>query len=210
MFNNSKYTRWYFALMKSDTGITETHHIIPRSLGGDNSNSNLISISPRKHFLAHWLLTKMLDGPARVKMVWALHRMTFSKNKYHHRTFSSRQYDIARKIFRQIASSSQKARIFSEETKNKMKESSAKRWARVRRGEEVFKSTLGMKVHSDAFKEKQRNNRLGKCISEETRGRMKSARWMSHALNMPRRVQPELMDEYLSTGWFFGRVAPAR
>jgi hypothetical protein len=34
----------------------EKHHIIPRSEGGTNDNSNLVELYPREHFIAHWLL----------------------------------------------------------------------------------------------------------------------------------------------------------
>jgi hypothetical protein len=34
----------------------ETHHIIPRCMGGTDDTSNLIELSFREHFLAHWML----------------------------------------------------------------------------------------------------------------------------------------------------------
>lgn len=37
---------------------TETHHIIPRCLKGTDNEDNLIELSLREHFLAHWLLWK--------------------------------------------------------------------------------------------------------------------------------------------------------
>jgi hypothetical protein len=39
-------------------GYTEIHHIQPRCLKGSNLPSNLIELSLREHFLAHWLLWK--------------------------------------------------------------------------------------------------------------------------------------------------------
>jgi len=36
----------------------ETHHIKPRSQGGDNSKDNLIKLTLREHFLAHYILAK--------------------------------------------------------------------------------------------------------------------------------------------------------
>lgn len=56
-------------------GYFETHHIIPRSLGGDDSSSNLVDLTYREHFLAHWLLTKMFEGLNKRKMVYALYAM---------------------------------------------------------------------------------------------------------------------------------------
>lgn len=36
----------------------EKHHIVPRCIGGTDNDSNLINLSMREHFLAHWLLWK--------------------------------------------------------------------------------------------------------------------------------------------------------
>lgn len=37
----------------------ENHHIIPRCLGGSDDCSNLIKLTFREHFIAHWLLCKI-------------------------------------------------------------------------------------------------------------------------------------------------------
>ena len=39
-------------------GYIETHHIIPRCLKGKDTKDNLIKLTLREHFLAHWLLWK--------------------------------------------------------------------------------------------------------------------------------------------------------
>lgn len=43
----------------STIGSIELHHIIPRSCGGSNATSNVINLTVREHFVAHWLLTKI-------------------------------------------------------------------------------------------------------------------------------------------------------
>lgn len=40
-------------------GYAEEHHIIPRSLGGCDDKSNLVLLTAREHYLAHYLLMKM-------------------------------------------------------------------------------------------------------------------------------------------------------
>ena len=37
----------------------ETHHILPRSMGGSDSSENLVDLTPREHFVAHKLLWKI-------------------------------------------------------------------------------------------------------------------------------------------------------
>lgn len=93
-FIRNKYLRWYAAITAAAdiNGYTEKHHIVPRSMGGGNDSSNLVALSPRKHFLAHWILTKCTLGAYRRKMLNALNCMRWSKG----RKLSAWQYQVAR------------------------------------------------------------------------------------------------------------------
>ena len=97
LFLDNKYRRWYLALVSTEdrSGYVERHHIIPRCLGGDNRKSNIAKISARKHFLAHWLLTKITTGRAQIKMMHALVFMCGIGAKK--RTLTSWQFERARK-----------------------------------------------------------------------------------------------------------------
>jgi hypothetical protein len=69
MFNSSKYTKIYYNIIKrafsrSIIGYTEKHHIIPRSIGGNNKRSNIVALTAKEHRLCHLLLTKMVIDPA--------------------------------------------------------------------------------------------------------------------------------------------------
>jgi 5-methylcytosine-specific restriction endonuclease McrA len=48
-------------------GYCEKHHIVPKSLGGSNNKENIVSLTAREHFLAHWLLFKIYQCPAMAK-----------------------------------------------------------------------------------------------------------------------------------------------
>jgi len=37
----------------------ETHHIIPRCMGGSDDKDNLVDLTPEEHFLVHQLLVKI-------------------------------------------------------------------------------------------------------------------------------------------------------
>jgi len=105
--STEKYRLWYTQIMdraasrEREPGVRyERHHRNPRSFGGDpswyNSSENLVSLTYREHFLAHWLLTKfILDGRAHHQMVSALSRMTQG------RPCSSWQYAISREASRE-------------------------------------------------------------------------------------------------------------
>ena len=50
------------ATNRTINGYTEVHHVIPKCMGGDDSNSNLVRLSAREHFIAHMLLVKIYPG----------------------------------------------------------------------------------------------------------------------------------------------------
>lgn len=39
--------------------FTETHHVVPRCLGGSNKKTNLVELTPEEHYVAHQLLVKL-------------------------------------------------------------------------------------------------------------------------------------------------------
>lgn len=55
-------------------GYFEIHHIIPRCLGGDNSEENLVMLTGREHFIAHILLWKIY--PYAKPIAYAARMMT--------------------------------------------------------------------------------------------------------------------------------------
>lgn len=57
-------------------GYSELHHILPRSMGGDDSSSNLIRLTAEDHFFAHLLLAKVYGG----EMWYALVAMTMESH----------------------------------------------------------------------------------------------------------------------------------
>jgi hypothetical protein len=99
-YKKNKYTNWYYVIIKNakklnrskKDGYFESHHIIPKSLGGSNDVENLVLLTAKEHYIVHLLLTKMVQSKNDlIKMSWALHRMVFS------RTSTSRAYEHNRK-----------------------------------------------------------------------------------------------------------------
>jgi len=60
---------------KNSGCYVERHHIVPRSLGGTNNKENLVFLTAREHFVAHWLLFKFKVGEDKSKMARAWFRM---------------------------------------------------------------------------------------------------------------------------------------
>ena len=48
-------------------GYTEKHHILPVCMGGSNVKANLVRLTAREHFIAHWLLYKIHKTPAMAR-----------------------------------------------------------------------------------------------------------------------------------------------
>jgi hypothetical protein len=110
---NKKYARWYDSLIakaqsRTIVGYSETHHIVPRSFGGNDSKANLVKLTAREHYIAHALLWKMkFTGVYGSKMAFAFNtfisKMTTKVRGVHHTyTISSRTYEVFRKEYSAI------------------------------------------------------------------------------------------------------------
>lgn len=140
-FIENKYQKLYFKIIGnrlqsplSDTVYTESHHILPRCMSGQNHKQNLVCVSAREHFILHWLLTKMTDGRSRYKMLEAF--QIFQNNKSRGLRMTSRAIASMRQAnafaasARNIGNTHWKLRRSdSPETLHKQKEHSSKcRW----------------------------------------------------------------------------------
>jgi len=100
MFVVNKYTKWYFSIINRSTNnisedYTEKHHIIPKCLGGSNRKENIAILTPKEHFVCHWLLTKMTFGESNRKLKYAFWRMT-TNTKHTKRRLSALEYSVAK------------------------------------------------------------------------------------------------------------------
>ncbi|UNA02522.1 HNH endonuclease [Serratia phage SP1] len=58
---------------------TESHHIVPRCMGGSDDKSNLVDLTPEEHYVAHQLLVKI--HPGNGKLIFAAIAMAGSTPK---------------------------------------------------------------------------------------------------------------------------------
>jgi len=101
LFLNNKYTTIYYQIIdRAKARVLESykerHHIIPKSLGGTNNTDNLVELTAREHFICHLLLTKMVNGPSKRSMCYAVWQMTHIKGRERYKP-SSRMYNMLRK-----------------------------------------------------------------------------------------------------------------
>lgn len=101
----NKYSRWYDALMEKGRHRElekpyERHHVWPISLGGAKK-SEIIKLTRREHFLAHWLLVKFVIGPKCREIAYSLMMLIKLAG-----SCSSWRYEVAKKHVTQLASES--------------------------------------------------------------------------------------------------------
>ena len=83
-----RYLRGYYNLIKyaqnqnrsKETDYYERHHIIPRSFGGTNKPDNLVLLTAKEHYIAHYLLTKFTEGNMKRKAVYAFHSFKMDRD----------------------------------------------------------------------------------------------------------------------------------
>ncbi|EOK1777032.1 HNH endonuclease signature motif containing protein [Shigella sonnei] len=80
-------------------GYKETHHIIPRCMGGSDDKENLVELTGREHFIAHWLLCKIYDTPG-LKKAFGLMCLTGKNRSY---KISSQLYELGRRRLSEAA-----------------------------------------------------------------------------------------------------------
>jgi len=135
-------------------GYSEKHHIIPKSMGGTDARSNLIALTPRQHFVAHWMLWKAYGG--------SMGRAFFMMSNFgKYGKVNSRTYAMARADYSEQVSIQMTGKVMppiSEETRQKMSQ-----------------SATGRKV-SDATKAKISAFQTGRKASEETKRKVSEAK----------------------------------
>jgi len=110
----NKYYNWYYEIidtvrMKSRAkgfGIYyECHHILPKSLGGNDDKENLILLTAKEHVICHHLLTKFTEGSDKAKMNYAFWALVngWGDHRNGHK-ITARQYEkLKEEIAKQIS-----------------------------------------------------------------------------------------------------------
>lgn len=96
-------------------GYKETHHIVPRCIGGSDDKENLVELTGREHFIAHWLLCKIYDAPG-LKKAFGLMCLTGKSRSY---KVSSQLYELGKRRLSEAAT----GRKASIETREKISKS---------------------------------------------------------------------------------------
>lgn len=166
------YQRIYDELMLSRqhrclSGIYfEKHHIIPRSMGGSNEVTNLVKLTAREHFLAHWLLWRIHRNKQTAFAFRCMYKFVNHKEK-----FSSIAYQEMREAYSMELSNFNKNR--SPESRKKLSDA-------------LIGNKNGAGKRSEETKRKMSNSQKGRIVSEES----KKKNSISHIGNSFRKGKP--------------------
>lgn len=188
----NKYTKWYNRIIQN--GKTEKsegderHHIVPRSLGGNDEPQNIAFITPREHFVCHWLLTKIHPaGEEHWKMINAF-RMMRAENPNQQRystKITSRVYENLKKEYAKLQSErvagennpmwrrthTEEARraISKKNTGKKLTDEQVAKQIKAQTGRKRKPFSDEWRARMSESKQGKNNNRYGVVLSEETR-----------------------------------------
>jgi hypothetical protein len=155
--------------IKSQSLYYESHHILPKCLGGSNNKENLILLTPKEHFICHLLLMKIYenDKNSYLKMCRAFNMMATSNSKQN-RYITSRTFQkFKEKMYgpEGILKGENApffGKTFSKETREKIRE------------RQLSNNSMKGKKPWNFGKNKDNDERLknyGKKISESTKGK---------------------------------------
>jgi hypothetical protein len=134
-------------------------------MNGTDNDSNLVLLTAREHYIAHWLLIKIYKNNEKLKHAFSM--MCSLKDK---RNFTAKQYER----LKQIKSEIHKNKIVTEETCKLISDAIKNLWNNEKYKKQCIKSFKTKKL-SEEHKQKIREGNLGKKRSKETIEKMKLA-----------------------------------
>lgn len=78
----------------------EVHHILPKCTGGGDEVDNLVKLTPREHYIAHVLLTKVY--PDNLALKWSVIFFKNTTGNVREGYINSRVYEMVRKEYRKL------------------------------------------------------------------------------------------------------------
>ena len=175
----------------------ESHHIIPRSLGGTEDKNNKVLLTAREHFIVHKCLPliylKEDNINAYHKMNHALHRFLYSKNSNNYK-ISSREYERIKQQHSKSISESLKGIERTEEFGKNVSEGLKKYY-------ETNKHPWEGRQHSEETLEKMSKKQSGKNNPMYGRERTEEERKKISNTMKGHKKSPETIEKFKKRKW---------
>lgn len=170
---DNKYKKIYYNIVEKrkqfpiskENEYCESHHIIPKCLGGTDDSENIVNLTAREHLVVHKLLTKCTEGKAKRSMYWAYHRMIYCNQG--NVKITSREYEHFRKTWSKFLSENHSS-VTNSEWSEKVSQSLKKNWEndieRKQKASEALKKYNDKRRNEDPvgwLKEQKRRSKLG-------------------------------------------------
>jgi len=203
----------------------ESHHILPKCIGGKNNKENLVNLTAREHFIAHWLLTKIY--PNNKKIICAFNSFSWRINDKStcEKGYNSKNYEYAKIKISKFLSEDKK---WSEDCKQRAINT---RWINngninkhikfylleeyLEKGWILGRTKHNRKAPSKETKIKIGNSRKGKGHSNKTVELFKKyqkenpRKWMNNE-QIESMINIRDIQNYLQNGWKMGRNNKSR
>lgn len=171
-------------ILKESGEYFERHHIKPKCANGDNSKNNLVLLTAREHFIAHYLLYRVIlsSPPINTKikrdLICAFLFMGGQNSTTHKRYNNSYMYESAKRIWASFMRSDEnphKGKPRSESHKRKTSANHAKHWLGKpmsdKTKDKISKALTGIK-RSDETKKLMSISQTGHIVTEITRQKL--------------------------------------
>jgi hypothetical protein len=224
MFIQNKYSKYYYSIITNaksrilaDNIRTEMHHIIPECFfirrsrkgkpgwidGNPEDPSNKVILTDKEHFICHKLLTKMTEGKAKIKMMYAYRAFALLSSNGRIIKINSREFEKIRKL------GLRKGAITLKSTKLKI--------GKANKGNKAWNKGIAVPASQKAQQSATRKSKNGmpgfnvrpscrpekaKAISDAQKGR-KIIYYPDTNERKP--VDPLEVEKYLSLGWKLGQ-----
>lgn len=173
--NKNELARWR---RRGCEDYYEFHHVIPKCCGGDDTEYNLIPLTAREHFLAHYLLLSIYkDTEFEYSLLCAFNIIVQT----------SKDILVKRRI--------------NSKNISKLIEEKHRQQVGRKLGEDFCKKQKYIQSHrSDEWKSNISKSKLGKMNG------MSHSKWVNDG-KTSKVVDISELENYLSSGWFIGRVS---
>lgn len=166
-------------------GYVEKHHIVPKCVGGNNKKDNIVSLTPKEHYVCHRLLCEIY--PNETKLKYAFWRMcNVANNEY-----QNRNYTVSASVYSRIKNEisklmSKKVKNYSKETRKLIGEKISKKL----KGRPSIKKGISTPKHSEWMKEN--NPFRGKTHSEEHKQKLRELNSKPKSEETKRKISEKL------------------